>query len=46
MLVMDDLLPQRVIDQYQMTPDMWAERIKRWYADHRDMTRYVLVFNE
>ena len=35
----DDLLPQSVINQYQMTSDMWEERIKTWYADHRGMTR-------
>ncbi|RWS30407.1 merlin-like isoform X2 [Leptotrombidium deliense] len=35
----EDLLPQRVIDQYQMTPEMWEERIKIWYADHKGMTR-------
>lgn len=35
----EDLLPQRVIDQYQMTPQMWEDRIKEWYADHRGMTR-------
>lgn len=39
MLANDDLLPQRVIDQYQMTLEMWEERIKVWYADHRGMTR-------
>lgn len=39
MLANEDLLPQRVIDQYQMTPEMWEERIKIWYADHRGMTR-------
>lgn len=39
MLANEDLLPQRVIDQYQMTVDMWAERIKIWYLDHRGMTR-------
>lgn len=39
MLVVEDLLPQRVIDQYQMTPVMWEERIKIWYADHRGMSR-------
>ena len=31
MLSTDDTLPQRVIDQYQMTQEMWAERIKIWY---------------
>lgn len=33
------LLPQRVIDQYQMTPQMWEERIKTWYDDHKGMAR-------
>eukprot|EP00058_Branchiostoma_floridae_P006402 XP_002591890.1 hypothetical protein BRAFLDRAFT_89407 [Branchiostoma floridae] len=35
----DDLLPQRVLDQYKMTPQMWEERIVGLYADHRGMTR-------
>lgn len=35
----EDLLPQRVIDQYSMTAMMWFERIKTWYADHKGMTR-------
>lgn len=39
MLANEDLLPQRVIDQYEMSTDMWVERIKVWYADHRGMTR-------
>ncbi|XP_015909486.1 merlin [Parasteatoda tepidariorum] len=39
MLANEDLLPQRVIDQYQMTPEMWEERIKIWYEDHKGMTR-------
>lgn len=39
MLINEDLLPQRVIDQYQMTPEMWEDRIKIWYADHRNMSR-------
>jgi len=34
-----DLLPQRVIDQYQMTTEMWAERIKDWYIDHKGMAK-------
>ncbi|CAG0915019.1 unnamed protein product [Notodromas monacha] len=38
-LASEDLLPQRVIDQYQMTPQMWEDRIKVWYADHKGMTR-------
>lgn len=39
MLANESLLPQRVIDQYQMTPKMWEERIKTWYDDHRGMSR-------
>lgn len=39
MLASEELLPQRVIDQYQMTAEMWEERIKVWYADHRGMSR-------
>lgn len=35
----EDLLPQSVIDQYQMTPEMWEERIRVWYADHKGMSR-------
>jgi len=35
----DDLLPQRVIDQYKMTLEMWEEKIKIWYADHKGMSR-------
>lgn len=35
----DDLLPQRVFDQFQLTPDMWEEKIKVWYVDHAGMTR-------
>ena len=35
MLANEDLLPQRVIDQYKMTREMWEERIKIWYDDHR-----------
>ncbi|KAL4223787.1 Merlin [Mactra antiquata] len=39
MLASDDLLPQRVIDQYEMTSEMWEERIKTWYIDQRGFTR-------
>ena len=39
MLANEELLPQRVIDQYKMTREMWEERIKVWYADHRGMSR-------
>ena len=39
LLANEDLLPQRVIDQYKMTLEMWEDRIKIWYADHRGMSR-------
>jgi len=39
LLANEDLLPQRVIDQYKMTLEMWEERIKIWYADHKGMSR-------
>ncbi|XP_067636834.1 moesin/ezrin/radixin homolog 2 [Eurosta solidaginis] len=39
MLASADLLPKKVTDQYQMTPEMWEERIKTWYMDHEPMTR-------
>ncbi|KAG1691203.1 Merlin [Nymphon striatum] len=39
MLINEDLLPQRVIDQYQMTMEMWEERIRVWYADHQGMSK-------
>ncbi|XP_070572381.1 merlin-like [Ptychodera flava] len=35
----EELLPKKVIDQYQMTPDMWEERISAWYEEHRGMSR-------
>jgi len=40
MLATEDMLPQRVIDQYQMTPDMWADKIKHCYSDFQGMQRY------
>merc|ERR1719264_2123011 len=39
LLANEELLPQRVIDQYKMTREMWEEKIKIWYADHRGMSR-------
>lgn len=44
MLSMEELLPQRVIDQYQLTPEMWAEKIRLWYADHKG-SRCVSISN-
>uniref|UniRef100_A0A8C1VG86 Merlin n=1 Tax=Cyprinus carpio TaxID=7962 RepID=A0A8C1VG86_CYPCA len=38
-LAQDELLPKRVLMQYQMRPDMWEEKITAWYAEHRNITR-------
>ena len=38
-LDVEELLPQKVIDQYQMTPSMWEEKIRIWYEDHKGMSR-------
>uniref|UniRef100_A0AAY5EK06 Merlin n=1 Tax=Electrophorus electricus TaxID=8005 RepID=A0AAY5EK06_ELEEL len=38
-LAQDELLPKRVLMQYQMTPEMWEEKITAWYAEHRNIAR-------
>lgn len=38
-LANEKILPQRVIDQYRMTPEMWEERITSSYAQHKGMLR-------
>uniref|UniRef100_A0A8D0CIU8 NF2, moesin-ezrin-radixin like (MERLIN) tumor suppressor b n=1 Tax=Scleropages formosus TaxID=113540 RepID=A0A8D0CIU8_SCLFO len=38
-LSQDELLPKRVLMQYQMTADMWEEKITAWYAEHRGIAR-------
>ncbi|XP_051786691.1 NF2, moesin-ezrin-radixin like (MERLIN) tumor suppressor b isoform X2 [Erpetoichthys calabaricus] len=38
-LAEDELLPQRVLMQYQMTAEMWEEKITAWYAEHRGIAR-------
>ncbi|UXI20213.1 hypothetical protein NH340_JMT06156 [Sarcoptes scabiei] len=35
----EELLPQGVLEQYQMTPQMWQDKIRIWYEDHKGMTR-------
>nr|XP_039267928.1 merlin-like [Styela clava] len=34
-----ELLPKRVIDQFQMSKTMWEEKITSWYTEHRGLTR-------
>ncbi|CAM4669383.1 merlin isoform X2 [Caretta caretta] len=38
-LAQEELLPKRVLRQYQMTADMWEEKISAWYAEHRGIAR-------
>uniref|UniRef100_A0A4X2KBL2 FERM domain-containing protein n=1 Tax=Vombatus ursinus TaxID=29139 RepID=A0A4X2KBL2_VOMUR len=38
-LAQDELLPKRVLKQYQMTVHMWEEKITAWYAEHRGIAR-------
>ncbi|KTF80424.1 hypothetical protein cypCar_00038997 [Cyprinus carpio] len=38
-LSQEELLPKRVIHLYQMTAEMWEERITVCYAEHRGRTR-------
>lgn len=38
-LDVEELLPRGVIDQYQMTAQMWEEKIRIWYEDHKGMSR-------
>ncbi|XP_076846074.1 merlin isoform X2 [Brachyhypopomus gauderio] len=38
-LAQEELLPKRVIHLYQMTAEMWEERITVCYAEHRGRTR-------
>lgn len=38
-LDLDKLLPKSVIDQYDMSADMWRERIKRWWINNHGQSR-------
>ncbi|KAL6728790.1 hypothetical protein Aduo_010526 [Ancylostoma duodenale] len=38
-LDLDKLLPKSVIEQYDMSADMWRERIKRWWINNQGQTR-------
>ncbi|XP_063002747.1 merlin-like [Elgaria multicarinata webbii] len=44
-LAPEELLPKRVLRQYQMTPAMWEERITAWYAGHQGVARYEAEMN-
>lgn len=38
-LSQEELLPKRVLQQYQMTSEMWQDKITAWYAEHRGIAR-------
>ncbi|CAI4222224.1 unnamed protein product [Auanema sp. JU1783] len=38
-LDLERLLPKRVIDQYDMSADMWRERIKRWWMNNHGQSK-------
>uniref|UniRef100_A0A8C9LB44 FERM domain-containing protein n=1 Tax=Pavo cristatus TaxID=9049 RepID=A0A8C9LB44_PAVCR len=42
-LAHDELLPKRVSLQYQLTAEMWEEKITAWYAEHRGIARYEMI---
>uniref|UniRef100_A0A8C3T056 FERM domain-containing protein n=1 Tax=Chelydra serpentina TaxID=8475 RepID=A0A8C3T056_CHESE len=43
-LAQEELLPKRVLRQYQLTADMWEEKISAWYAEHRGIARYLWLY--
>lgn len=40
-LTNDRLLPDRVKDQFKLSPEQWEERIVTWWAEHKGMMRFV-----
>ncbi|XP_033628139.1 merlin-like [Asterias rubens] len=38
-LASEELLPQRVVEQFDMTAEMWEERITAWYSEHQGLMR-------
>jgi radixin len=38
-LTNDRLLPDRVKDQFKLSPEQWEERIVTWWAEHKGMMR-------
>nr|CAD7404500.1 unnamed protein product [Timema cristinae] len=39
MIACKDLLPSSVFHLFNMTPDMWEDRIKHWYSQHKGLSR-------
>lgn len=40
-LANDRLLPQRVMDQFNITRDAWEEKITKWHKEHKGMMRWM-----
>jgi radixin len=38
-LANDRILPQRVQEQFKLSPEQWEERIMVWWAEHKNMMR-------
>lgn len=38
----DRLLPDRVKNQFKLSPDQWEERIVVWWSEHTGMLKYML----
>ena len=40
-LVNERLLPKRVMEQFQLSPEEWEKRVVNWWKEHRGMLKYV-----
>ncbi|VDD90118.1 unnamed protein product [Enterobius vermicularis] len=38
-LELSELLPQSVTTQYEMTPQMWTDRVRRWWENNKGLSR-------
>lgn len=38
-LELSELLPQSVTAQYEMTPQMWTDRVRRWWENNKGLSR-------
>jgi radixin len=38
-LVNERLLPKRVMEQFQLSPEEWEKRVVNWWKEHRGMLK-------
>jgi merlin protein len=38
-LVNERLLPKRVMEQFQLSPDEWEKRVVNWWKEHRGILK-------